>query len=183
MTNDRYTFSSSDAGHKTLYDYIYFRANGTYKIRIQDDYGRYDEETLYVGTSNCGSYCTNTNNADNFLVDINDTTPDINQSLTTYVTARNGTSTASNYYGGINFVVEYNNGGSRYTASSSDYSLSPSSLTMTSSDYGYRATSSQLVLYRSGSYRLKVVSQNNSNVYGYKEFYVNGSTTTTTTTQ
>lgn len=178
ITNDRYTFSSSDGAYKNLYDYIYFRTDGTYKVRVEDDYGRYDEQTFYAGNSTCGSSCSNSNSATNFLLDISDATPDLNQSISTYVTARNGTTTAYSYYGTVNFVVESYNGGYRYTASSSDYSLSPSSIYMSSSDNGYRGTSSQLVMYRSGTYRLKVVDQNNSNVYGYKEFTVNGNSTT-----
>jgi hypothetical protein len=121
-------------GYKVLYDHIFFRTSGTYKLRIEDDYGRFDEVTVYVGNSGCGSSCPSANTANNLLLETSDTTPDLNQYVSTYITARDGSSRAYNYYGTVNFVVEKKDGLYWYNASSSDYALSPSSSYFASND-------------------------------------------------
>lgn len=135
LVNDRYTFSTSNYGEKNLSDYIYFRNNGVYKVVVTNDYNSTtDELTFSAGNATCTS-CTN-NNATSFTVDSNVSSLSTNQYITTYTTAKNGSSRSYDYRGTVRFVIERkdDNTSYRYNASASDYNLSPTSTYMGSNE-------------------------------------------------
>lgn len=173
ITNDRYTFSTYDYGDKTLSDYIYFRTEWTYKVTVTNDRNNTtDQMTFYVGSSSNGWSTSNT--ATSFSIDLSDYTPDLSQSISTYTTAKDGSSTAYNYRGTVRYTLEKRDSNSSYwySVSSNDYSLSPTSTYMGTSQQWYISLSSHFVIYRSGYYRIKAYDDSNSNVYGYREFEV-----------
>ena len=181
LNNSRYNFSSSDDGYVYLSNYLQFYTNGTYKVRVENTVnGAVSDVTIYVGNSSCTSCGTN-NNVYSFLVEASDTTPAIDQDVTTTITARdNNYNRNYDYQGTVRFYVERRDAtyGSWYTASSDDYDMSPSSTYMWSSQDGYISLSNHISFQRSGLYRLKAVDDNNSTVVGYREFDVNGSSST-----
>lgn len=178
INNNRYTFSSYDDGYATLSNYLQFYNNGTYKVRVENtENGATSDVTIYVGGSSC-SWCGNNNSLYSFLVEASDTTPSVNQEITTNITARdNNYNRNYDYQGTVRFYVERRDStyGSRYTASTNDYNLSPTTTYMWSSQDGYVSLSDHITFERSWYYRLKAVDDNNSNVLWYREFTVGGS--------
>lgn len=189
LSNSRYNFSSSDDGYVYLSNYLQFYTNGTYKVRVENTVnGAIDDVTIYVGNTSCTSSC-NSSNVNNllysFLVEASDTTPAIDQDITTMITARDGNYNRNyDYQGTVRFYIEKRDSiyGSWYTASSNDYDMSPSSTYMWSSQDGYISFSNHISFQNSGLYRLKAVDDNNSNVVWYREFDVNGSSVSSSNT-
>jgi hypothetical protein len=115
------------------------------------------------------------NNGNNFYVTASPTDPAEDEYTDVTVKARDGSSTDTSYRGVARFKVERKSGSSWVSASSSYYTLARTSYTFTSSDRGIH-TFSNLVKFRDNSYdyRLVVYDDDDSDIIGYKYFYLNG---------
>lgn len=176
LNNTRYTFSSSDDGYVYLSNYLQFNTSGTYKVRAENTRnGAIADTTFYVNTS-CTSSCWNSSSSiSNIGLETSSTNPSTNQYLSTYTTLRDyNNNRVYNYAGTIRYVVEKRDSSNYnwYSASSSDYYLSPTSTYFSTSDQWYKTISSQVVFYNNWYYRIKAYDDSNSNVYGYREVTV-----------
>jgi hypothetical protein len=143
--------------------------------------GAIADTTITVGWSYSCSSCNNNNTtASSFLIDTSTSSPTLNQYITTNITARDYSyNRAYSYQGTVRFTVERRDTiySSWTTASSTDYSLSPTSTYLWYNQQGYVSLSSHIRFDRSGLYRLRAVDDNNSGIIWYKEFDVSSSST------
>jgi hypothetical protein len=166
LTNG-YWFSSSDYGSRTFSDFISFKETGYYRLYARDDSGRESYVEFTVG----GSY------SNTFSVSTNRSSPSTNEYVNVTV------KTNSSYTDYVYFSLEYYDGYSRRTASSSDYSVDNyfnNGYRFTYSDYGQRTFSSFIKFYRTGRYRLYVRDYNSGN-RNYVEFNVGGTSSSDNT--
>jgi hypothetical protein len=155
-----YRFNSSDYGTRTFNDFISFKQTGYYRIYVRDDSGRESYVEFNVG----GGYYNG-----NITISTNRTAPSTNEWVN--VTVR----TNSNYSDYVSFSLQYRDGYTWRTASSSDYNADSyfrNGYRFSYSDYGERTFNSFIRFYRNAQYRLYAEDRNGNK--NYVEFNVGG---------
>ncbi|MDR0607275.1 MAG: hypothetical protein LBG52_02750 [Candidatus Peribacteria bacterium] len=159
--NNGYRFNSSDYGSKTFSDFISFKEKGYYRLYARDDTGK--ENYVEFNVSGGGSYDSN------LSVSTNRSSPSTNEYVNISIR------TTSSYTDYVYFSLEYYDGYTRRTASSSDYSVDNyfnNGYRFSYSDYGERTFNSFIKFYRNAQYRLYV--RDYSGNRNYVEFNVGG---------
>lgn len=117
---------------------------------------------------------SNTNTIDNFYIISSTSSPNEDQYIDITIKARDGSSTDNNYRGTVKFKVERKYWSSRIEASSSYYTLERTSYTFNSTDAGIHKFTNFIKFKNNNyDYRLVIYDNNNNNIEGYKNFYIN----------
>ena len=179
--DDGYSFKSSYKGVKTLSDFITFKKDYDFKVRVEDedDSKVYGEKIFEVGGSSSSS---NNEDVDNFYLTTNDATPDTDDEVDLTIKARdNDNDTVTDYDGDVEFKVYYR------TSSSSSWKLTTSSsyfkidsdyddgYSFKSSYKGVKTLSDFITFKKDYDFKVRVEDEDDSKVYGEKIFEVGGS--------
>ncbi|AHB41537.1 hypothetical protein P148_SR1C00001G0747 [candidate division SR1 bacterium RAAC1_SR1_1] len=181
---DGYDFSSSDDGYVTLTDAIRFKKDYEYKVEIVDED---DEDILGYKIFDVGGNDTiSDEDLDNFYVTTYDTYPDINERVNLFIKARdNDNNTVTDYRGTVKFDVYYKKTSSSSwtkTTSSTYFELDDQyedGYTFKSSDDGYATLYYVIKFKKDYDFKVKIVDDNNDDIYGEKIFYIGGDSSET----
>ena len=183
LSQESYTFSTSDDWRKTFNSLVRFRKTWEYRLKFTEEYDSsvYGTKTINVDYTS-DNYYNNYNNYSSSssynakelsVYSISSTNPSTYQWVNVTLRAlTNNWSIASNYNKRVRIEVqEYRNGTWR-SASSSDYDLDKTYYTFSTSD-NWSKTFNSLVRFRtSWEFRLKFTEDNDSSVYGTRTINV-----------
>lgn len=177
LARTSYTFTSSDRGAHDFTNLVKFRDDSyNYRLVVYDD-----DDSDIIGYKYFYFDGTDNDNitTDSFTVTASPSDPAENEYVDITVQAKDGSTIDDNYVGIVRFKVERKSGSSRVAASSSYYTLARTSYTFTSSDDGEHDFAN-LVKFRDDSYdyRLVVYDDTDSDIVGYKYFYLDGGNNT-----
>ncbi len=167
-SNDEYDFDNSDNGEIEFE--IKFDDEDDYRIVVEDE----DENVEANKTFKVDDDGSSSNDEDgDFDISINPSSPEEDEEIDVTIEALDSDGDLDdNYTETVRFSIQKKSGSSWVTASSSDYDLSRTSYTFTSSDDGEKLFTNMLTFNREGDFRLKVYESNNSSVYAYQEIEV-----------
>ncbi len=176
--DNTYSFKSSDDGYATLYDVIRFNRDYEYKVKVIDDDSSsvYGERIFDVGDNN-----NDDNNWDinDFQVTTDDSSPDTYQRVDLRIKARDDDGdTLTDYRGTVKFEIYYRTSSSSSwtkTTSSTYFELKSTydnTYSFKSSDDGYATLYDVIRFNRDYEYKVKVIDDDSSSVYGERIFDV-----------
>ena len=183
LSQESYTFSTSDDWRKTFNSLVRFRKTWEYRLKFTEEYDSsvYGTKTINVDYTS-DNYYNNYNNYSSSssynakelsVYSISSTNPSTYQWVNVTLRAlTNNWSVASNYNKRVRIEVqEYRNGTWR-SASSSDYDLDKTYYTFSTSDNGSKTFNSLVRFRTSWEFRLKFTEDNDSSVYGTRTINV-----------
>ncbi len=168
-SNDEYDFDSSDNGEIEFQ--IKFDDEDEYRIVVEDE----DENVEASKTFDVDDDGSSNNDDEDgdFDISISPSSPEEDEEIDVTIEALDSDGDLDdNYTEMVRFSVQRKSGSSWVTASSSDYDITRTSYTFTSSDDGEKLFTNMLTFNREGDFRLKVYESNNSSVYAYQEIEV-----------
>ena len=172
LSQESYTFSTSDDWRKTFNSLVRFRRTWEYRLKFTEEYDSsvYGTKTINVDTtsSNDNSYYSSSSyNAKELSVySVSSSNPSTYQwiNVTLRAIASNG-SVASNYNKRVRIEVQEYRNGSWRSANSSDYDLDKTSYTFSTSDNWIKTFNSLVRFRTSWEFRLMFTEDNDSSVY------------------
>jgi len=174
--DNTYTFNYSDNWNITLYDAIRFKRNYDFKVEIVDDNNSsiYWERVFYIWEDS--------NNESNwFYITTNNSSPNTYERVNLFIKAQDyNNNTITNYRGTVRFEIYYRTSSSSswIRTTSSNYFEFKSSYdngyTFSSADYWYATLYDIIRFKRDYEYKVRIIDDNNSSVYGERIFYVWG---------
>ncbi|HMT01120.1 MAG TPA: hypothetical protein PKC14_02230 [Candidatus Absconditabacterales bacterium] len=149
------SFSSRDYGQKTLSNAVIFYSAGTYRV-VATDQNNIQGISSNINVGGNSSYYTTS-----LEVSPSNYSPRTSNYINLTLKAYQNGSILSSYTNTVSLRVEKYTNGYRWTANSSEYSLSPSSTSFSSRDYGQKTLSNAVIFYSVGTYRIVAADQNN----------------------
>ena len=172
LSQESYTFSTSDDWRKTFNSLVRFRRTWEYRLKFTEEYDSsvYGTKTINVdrtGSNDNSSYNSSSYNARELSVySVSSSNPSTYQWINVTLRAlTNNWSVASNYNKRVRIEVQEYRNGSWRSASSSDYDLDKTSYTFSTSDNWIKTFNSLVRFRTSWEFRLMFTEDNDSSVY------------------
>lgn len=150
-------FYTRENNQKNNLSMIKFLNSGTYRVILKD---QSNSSIQWTSPS-----ITVQETSQNYSTSLDVSIPNYNLKTNNYsnitIKAYQNGSILSSYTNTVSLKVEKYTNGYRWTANSSEYSLSPSSTSFSSRDYGQKTLSNAVIFYSAWTYRVVATDQNN----------------------
>lgn len=162
LSRTSYTFTTADAGKVSFNKFLRFAKSGSFRLVVQ-----LEGKNYYQSFNPRAS--TTSSNYELRIYDLSSSSPQVNDWVAIQLRAYKNGSRDRYFTQKVNFSVEEYRNGSWKSAYSSDYDLSRTSYTFSSSDEGEWSSNTFLRFYTQGTFRLLITS---SNITTTQEFSV-----------